>query len=140
MLLSSSSSVIKNRGYIAVTRKYNIQCDLSKMTDDGGGSSVIWMEGEWERLTGLGIRECHERRQETRDRCWAHDPSVAPERVDTEGSFAHMNETLSDPDHEQTIRFLVIITSELSEHLRQPSVVRPCANEAHSQNRVERYR
>jgi hypothetical protein len=34
MLLRFSSSVIKKRGYMAVTRKYNIQWYLSRMTVD----------------------------------------------------------------------------------------------------------
>lgn len=87
--------------------------------------------------TSFSIRERRQSGQQARNSGATHDTPVREERVQPNRAFTHMHQPLSDPDHEQRVGFFLVVTRELSEHLRETGVVRSSADEAHGEDGVD---
>lgn len=88
-------------------------------------------------LTGFRVRERRQRCQYTRHRRSAHDRPIQEERIDPDRSLAHMHQPLRNSHNEQAIWFLVVVSGQLPEHLRETSIIGTCADETHGEDGVE---
>jgi hypothetical protein len=88
--------------------------------------------------TLLGVDKGDERRQQASDGRLGQERAVCVERIEADRAFTHVDEALGDANDKEAVGLLLVVASQLAEHLREPGIVGAGADEAHRKNGVHR--